>query len=239
LLAAALLSAVIFRADLAFANNADTPRAEAAERFDRALRLVNEGDLSGGLAEFQRAHVLMPSPVLLYNIGLVHAALHRPVASARALEKALAHPEALRPNEIEQARQILQEQTDMLGHVDVAASVKEGIVEVDNVEVDKLPLAGPLDVAGGPHVIGVISPGYAPARREIVVAGREHAEVRLELVAIEGLLAHIAVRCRVPAADVLVDGERVGKTPLEASITVAPGTHRVQSAPRRLHARRT
>ena len=33
LLAAALLSAVIFRADLAFANNADTPRAEAAERF--------------------------------------------------------------------------------------------------------------------------------------------------------------------------------------------------------------
>jgi hypothetical protein len=32
----------------------------------------------------------------------------------------------------------------------------------------------------------------------------------------------------VPAADVYVDGERVGKTPLEATITVTPGDHRLE-----------
>ncbi len=60
------------------------------------------------------------------------------------------------------------------------------------------------------------------------MAGKQSASVTLELVAIEGRLAHIAVACKVPAADVFVDGARVGTTPLLATITVAPGAHDVE-----------
>jgi PEGA domain len=206
----------------------EADRGEAAERFDRALRRVNAGDLSGGLAEFQRAYALQPSSVVLYNVGLVDAALNRPVEAARAIEKALANPETLKPENVQRARDVLREQIDKIGQVTLSTNVKEGVVEIDNVEVAKLPLAGPLDVASGPHVVGVIAAGYAPARREILLAGKDRVETRLELVAIEGLLAHIAVSCRIPTADVFVDGERVGKTPLDATITVAPGTHQVE-----------
>jgi hypothetical protein len=207
---------------------ADPAHEEAAERFDRALRLVNSGDLSGGLAEFQRAYSLVPSPIALYNVGLVYAALDRPVEAARAFQKALASPDALKPDDVARAQRVMQEQGDKIGQVAVSANVKEGVVEVDNVEIARLPLERPLDVASGPHVIGVVSPGYAPSRREVLVAGREVVDARLELAAIEGLLAHIALHGSVPAADVFVDGERVGKTPLESTVTVAPGTHQVE-----------
>jgi hypothetical protein len=213
---------------MAHADPLDSGRAEAAERFDRGLRLVDSGDLSGGLAEFQRAYSLVPSSVALYNVGLVYAALNRPVDSAQALEKVLATPAALKPQDIARAQDVLREQGDKTGQVAVTANVKEGLVEVDSVEVAKLPLDHPLDVASGPHVIGVVAAGYAPSRHDVLVAGRERVEVRLDLTAIEGLLAHIALHSSVPAADVFVDGERVGKTPLESTVTVAPGTHQVE-----------
>jgi hypothetical protein len=209
----------------------DPVRAEAAERFDRALRLVNSGDLQGGLAEFQRAYSLVPSTVALYNVGLVYAALNRPVEAARALTAALARSESLTPENVARAQEVLREQQEKIGQVAVALnmpSLQNAVVEVDNVETAKWPLDRPLDVASGAHVIGVIAPGFAPARREVLVAGRERVDVQFDLVAIEGLLAHIALHGLVPAADVVVDGQRVGKTPLESSVTVTPGAHDVE-----------
>ncbi len=204
------------------------PRGEAAERFDRAIRLVNAGDLSGSLGEFQRAAAIAPSTIVFFDLGLVYAALHRPVDSARALERALAHPNELTPENLEKARQVLREQRELIGLVELTSNVSVGSVEVDNVEVAKLPLVRPLEVASGPRVIGIVSPGHAPARRELVIAGKTKAHLELSLVPIEGLLAHIALGCPVPAADVFVDGERVGKTPLDATVTVTPGAHTVE-----------
>jgi hypothetical protein len=223
-----VLCLALVTSSVAHAAPADATKSEAAERFDRGLRLVNDGDLSGGLGEFNRAYALIPSPTVLYNIGLVYAALHRPVESAKALDAALLERGSLKPESVERATTIAREQHELIGHVDVATNVKEGTVEVDNVVVAKLPLTAALNVASGPHTIGVISAGYAPSRREILVAGRERTEVSLDLVAIEGLLGHIAVHCKLPAADVFVDAERIGKTPLESTITVAPGKHEVE-----------
>lgn len=216
-------------ARLARAQGADPARAEAAERFDRGIRLVDEGDLSGGLAEFQRAYALVPAPVVLYNVGLVYSAMNRPVEAAHALEQALKSAASLKPENVQRAGDVLRAEKDKIGQVNVTANVSEGAVEIDNVEVAKFPLPGPLDVAGGPHVVGVITHGYAPARREVVVAAKQGVEVHLDLVPIEGLLGHIQVVCPVPAADVFVDGQRVGKTPLEASVTVAPASHTVEA----------
>ena len=64
-------------------------RAEARERFDRGLRLFEEGDNGGALAEFKRAHELVPNPLVLFNIGLVYAALGRPVEATDALDRVL------------------------------------------------------------------------------------------------------------------------------------------------------
>ena len=69
-------------------------RAEARERFDRGLRLFDEGDSAGALAEFKRAHELVPNQLVLFNIGLVYAALARPVEATDALDRVLRDPGA-------------------------------------------------------------------------------------------------------------------------------------------------
>jgi hypothetical protein len=228
-----LLSSLVFCTVVAASgpSRADSPdpsRREAADRFDRGIHMVDSGDLSGALAEFQRAYALVPAPVVIYNVGLVYAAMNRPVDAAGALNKALQTRDALKPEVVARATEVLREQTEKIGQVTLKANVKEGSVEVDNLEVAKLPLPGPLDVAAGPHVIGVISRGYAPGRKEVIVPAKASAEVAIDVVPIEGLLGHIEVRSHVPAADVFVDDGRVGKTPLESSITVAPGSHTVE-----------
>lgn len=44
----------------------------------------------------------------------------------------------------------------------------------------------------------------------------------------QGHLAHLALKTHLPGADVFVDDQRVAVTPLAASITLAPGSHRVE-----------
>jgi hypothetical protein len=60
------------------------------------------------------------------------------------------------------------------------------------------------------------------------VAGGTKTEVKLELSAMEGKAAHLKVSSHLPGADVLVDGQTVGKTPLTTSLTVTPGQHKIE-----------
>jgi hypothetical protein len=83
-------------------------------------------------------------------------------------------------------------------------------------------------VASGTRIVGAVAPGYAPARKEVTVAGRARAQVDLQLSPIQGRLAHLTVKSRLPGAEVLVNGQPMGKTPLAASLTLAPGRQRVE-----------
>src|SRR5580765_5464988 len=74
---------------------ADPKKAEAAQRFDRGLQLFDDGDTAGALAEFKRTYELVPNPVVLFNIGLVYAAMGRPVSAVDALEKVMQTPDKL------------------------------------------------------------------------------------------------------------------------------------------------
>ena len=198
-------------------------RAEAHERFDRGLRLFEEGDNGGALAEFKRAHELVPNPLVLFNIGLVYAALGRPVEATDALDRVLRDAGRLPADRLQLAQRTRQEQAARIAHVTVTTSVP-AVIDVDGIDAGTTPLPAPLRVAGGTHVIGALATGHLPSRREITVAGGETQEVDFALIATEARLAHLAIDSAVPGADVLVDGTMVGRTPLPASLAVAPGT---------------
>ena len=83
-------------------------------------------------------------------------------------------------------------------------------------------------MAAGTHIVGVLSSGYLPARREVVLAGGATENITFALEPSEAALAHLVVRSPVPGAEVVVDGQRVGVTPLSSSLTVKPGTRVVE-----------
>jgi hypothetical protein len=216
---------------VAFAQEAapsDAARAEARERFDRGLRLFNAGDNAGALVEFRRAYELVANVVVLFNIGLVYAQMGRAVEATDALDRALASPGTLSPERLSLARQTRDEQAARIAEVGVEANVEGARVEVDGIEATQTPLAAPLRVPGGTHVIGVVAAGFTPQRKEIAIAGGEKKTLKFELVAMQGRLAHVAVKTHVPGAEVFVDDQVVGRTPLASSVTLAPGPHRIE-----------
>ena len=215
--------------DLAFAQ-APPPKdakAEARSRFDGGLALFEEGNNAAALAEFQRAYELIPNPVVLFNIGLVYAAMDRPAEAAQALQKVVKEPAGLSPDVVARANQTLSQQLGRIAEITVECNVP-ATIEVDNVEAAKAPLAGPLKLAGGSHIVGAIAAGYTPQRKQVTVAGGAKSSVEFKLTPMEGRLAHLTLKSKLPAADVMLDGELVGRTPLMSSLTLMPGNHKVE-----------
>jgi PEGA domain len=200
---------------------------EARERFDRGLRLFNDGDNAGALAEFKRAYDLIPNPTVLFNIGLVYGAMGKPVESVDVLDRVIADPGGLSSERLQRAKDTRDEQGKRIAQLVVTTEVPAS-VEVDGVEVTKTPLAQPIRIAGGVHIIGAIASGYAPARKELTLAAGEKTEVHLDLVLMQGRAAHLRVVTHLPRADVFVDGQLAAHTPLIQSLTVVPGPHSIE-----------
>jgi hypothetical protein len=207
------------RADESPTGNA---RAEARERFSRGLHLFENGDNNGALAEFKRANELIPNRLVQFNIGLVYAAMDRPVEAVDTLDKVLQDTSPLKPEQVARARAEKIEQGKRIGFLDFSTNVA-ATIEIDGVESGTTPLAAPLRVAAGRHLVGALASGYLPARLEVIVAGQSHVSSTLELRPSEARLAHVDVHCPLPGADIYVDGTLVGKTPMQASVTTEPG----------------
>jgi hypothetical protein len=205
----------------------DHARDEAHERFDRGLRLFNQGDAPGALAEFQRAYELVPNPTVLFNVGLVAEAMGDPVHAVEALDRVLRAPGNLGARELARAHEVRDEQAARVGRIALRGNVDGAEVEVDGTTVGRTPLAAPLQVGSGQHIVAVVRPGYAPVRRAVVVAGGVTANVEITLDALPGRLAHLTVRTRIPDAEVTVDDQVIGRTPLPASLALAPGQHAI------------
>src|SRR5262245_51288347 len=101
----------------------DGIRAEARERFDRGLALFNDGDNAGALAEFRRAYDLVPHRLVLFNIGMVYAAMGRPVEAADTLERVLGDPGPLSPERLALARRTRDEQARRVGLLAITTNV--------------------------------------------------------------------------------------------------------------------
>lgn len=212
------------RADDAQASDA---RAEARERFSRGVHLFENGDNNGALAEFKRANDLIPNRLVQFNIGLVYAAMNRPVEAVDTLDKVLQDANPLKPAQVARARAEKEEQEKRIGFLDFTTNVP-ATIEIDGIEAGATPLAAPLRVAAGRHVVDAVASGYLPARVEVIVAGQSHVSSTLELRPSEARLAHVEVHCPLPGAEIYVDGALVGQTPLRASVTTEPGERSVE-----------
>jgi len=224
-----VLIALCFASPTHAAPPSSSARSEAAERFDRGLKLFEAEDNAGALAEFRRAHELSPHVVLLYNMGLVYAAMSRPVEAFDVLTQALRAPEGLSPAMKSRAQTVLTEQSARIARVRVVTRPEGARIEVDGIPAGKSPLTEPLRVASGTHVIGAVLEEHAPARKEVTVAGNQEATLELDLLATEGSrLAHLALKSNVPDAAVRVDSQKVATTPLAASLALTAGRHSVE-----------
>jgi hypothetical protein len=210
------------------AQSSEATRTEARERFDRGLRLFNQQDNQGALAEFLRAYELVPHPLVLYNVGLVYATMGRAVDAQEAFDRLLAAPAGLDAEKLARVHAERARQAVRIAEIEVVSSVPDAIVDLDGVEAGRTPLAAPLRVDSGQHIVGVVAAGHEPLRKSVTLAGQTRTRLEFALVPRAAQLAHLALTSRVPGLEVFVNGERVGTTPLPASLALAPGAHRIE-----------
>ncbi len=229
-LSIALLLASTLCSRGSYAQAAPSPEAlqEAAERFDRGLHLFNNGDNAGALAEFRRAYQIAPNVLVLFNVGLVYAQMGSAVEATDALDQVLADPGRMSPERLAIARRTRDEQAARIAEINVSTNVDGSTVELDSIEVGTTPLAKPLRVTSGDRTIGAYAPGYAPKRIRVSIASREKQSHRLELVPMQGHLAHLAIKTHLPGAALFADDQRIGTTPVSVSISLEPGAHHVE-----------
>ncbi|MBK7396117.1 MAG: PEGA domain-containing protein [Myxococcales bacterium] len=216
-------------------------RAEAKSRVKRALGLFDQGDNAGALAELRKAYELTGSPLVLYNIGLVlDAKGDYPEADAALTEVLALTPDPLKPEARKRAVEAQAHAHANVGTIELAAQLEAPAgttddpltgaqIELDGVEVGRWPLAAPMKVSVGEHTVGLVVAGYAPARKKVLVASGTTVKAGLSLVAMATKAAQLTVKCNVPKAEVLVDGEPIGRTPFVASVSVAPGKHVIEA----------
>jgi hypothetical protein len=202
-------------------------QAEARMRFDLGIKLFNDGDSAGALAEFQRAYQLIPNPLVLYNIGLVYAAMGRSVDAVTMLDQVLAAPGSVTGDKLARAKETRDQQALRVVELSVTTNVP-ATLEVDGVGVGQTPLAAPIKVTSGVHVVGAVASGYLPTRKEITVAGGTKESVTLSLSPMQVLMAHATIRTHLPGAEVFVDGQASGKTPLTQSVALPSGKHTIE-----------
>jgi tetratricopeptide (TPR) repeat protein len=202
-------------------------KAEARERFDRGVRLFEKGEHASALAEFKRVNELIPNPLVLYNMGLVYAAMKRPVEAVDALEEFLAKATPAERAQRRHAEEVRNEQGPRIARLLVKTEMP-ATVDVDGVEVGHTPLAQPIRVASGAHIVGAQAPGFLPSRKEVTLAGQVTETLTLTLLPATNRLAQLSVTSSPLGADVVVNGQRMGQTPLPASLSVAPGAVHVE-----------
>lgn len=207
-----------------------TDREAAARHFERGLELLQESAYAPAIVEFERAFELSLDPQVLYNLGMSYVAVGRPVEAVDALRRYVAS-EGPRIGAEENARieEEIARQARRIAWLTLVVTPEGALVQVDGRQVGTALLAEPLRLGVGAHELEVSRPGFLPTTRSVTVAGEERRTLEIALARLAeadvARMAQIPVRCGVPDALVLLDGEVVGQTPLPAPLLVAAGSH--------------
>jgi hypothetical protein len=197
----------------------------ARMHFEQGLRLTRREHWDAALVEFERSLSLHPTQAAALNRALCLQRLRRYGEAIAAFEGYLERyggevDEAQR----DRARRILEEMRALVTPLTVSVSVDGATVVVDEREVGESPLAEPVPLLSGAHVIEVRMDGYRPARRQVVVVAGEERTERFVLLE-PPRMAMVRVESNVEGATLLLDGQEAGVTPWSG--VLPQGVHEV------------
>jgi hypothetical protein len=202
----------------------DDLKAQAAARKqagDQAMEALRYAD---ALAAYTDVYAVTKDPALLYNMGRALQALNR---FPEALEKLTAFEAAASPElkaRVPRLPKLIADIRERVTTLTIRTNIEGARILVRNTVVGRAPLEGPLKLVAGPAEIEIEAEGYFTAKKSLELRGGTEQDVNLELFS-KITTGVLQVRASVPAAEVLVDGRKIGNAPVELNVT--KGSHRV------------
>ncbi len=209
----------------ASADDAAAPSAtEARDHFRKGMRLYQDGDFAGALAEFQASYRVKPAGSTLQNIALCQKRLFRYVEAAESLDELLSrHSAEFDAQELEQVRRTQEELQGLIGAIELKLTPAHAEVTLDGRRLTPAERSGQLKLSVGEHRIRVESPGYTPIDQVVRVASGAPRKLTFSLTAVKGFLD---IEADNPDAAIAVDGQPLAYH--RYSGPVEPGRRRVQ-----------
>ena len=168
---------------VARAESAASARAEAKKHFDRAKELNEDGQTAEAVIELKRCYELSPHHTVLYNLGQAYITLAKPVEAVAALQRYLDEGgKAIKPARRSEVEQEIVRQKARIATIEIRGLPDGAVVTIDGDDVGKAPLAAPVRVGVGKHVVVATAVGYESGEAKIEVAGEDSKVVELKLV---------------------------------------------------------
>jgi hypothetical protein len=201
-------------------------KAEAKERFLRGLELANRDVWDAALVEFEASIELYPTRVALRNAAVSRRNIGR---YAEALETYLELGQKfgadLPADEKKKIDDAIAELRAYVGEISVSCDQPGAVVVIDGRQYGTTPLAGPLTVSSGTHLLRVSKEGYEPSETQVAVAGKQQKGVSVKLRVLQKSGTLSLTEAGGKSLEVVLDGAVVGKTPWRGVLPV--GKHSV------------
>lgn len=164
--------------------SATTPDAiadQARARVRRGLELYDAGEYRLALSEFERAHAIVPSFKILFNIGQVHYQLGQYARAHAALRRYLDEGGSeVPPSRRAEVETDLAELTRRVAAVTVETSPPGAEVSFDEMPIGLAPTRR-IFVDAGALRVRASKVGYAAQTRVVSLAGGDEVALQLEL----------------------------------------------------------
>jgi hypothetical protein len=191
-------------------------KSQAKAAFERAVAAEHQKDWRTAIDEFQAAYDLSPHADVLYNIAVDFERLEELRDAAtyyrRYLDEMADAPDRAK------VEKLIGKLRARPGAVTIVSDPPDAAVTIDGTAYGVTPIEMPL--SGAHHV--VITGPSATHEEDILVEFGEPKKIDVTLAAKTGVLV---VASNVPGAQVTIDGQPVGVTPLQ--LPIAAGPHRV------------
>ncbi len=219
LLALALVGLTASRAD------AQPVSTRARAHFARGVAAADEGRAEAAMVEFSRVWELTRDPFVLFNIAVTHEALGHDGDALDAMERYERESPPLPPARRAAVDAALRRLRARVATLALRLPVDGARVHVGGAIVTAAAARAGVRLPSGVHRVEISAPGFRPYETSIELAGGDRVVLDARL---EPVRAPLAVECDVPGAEVLVDGARVGETPMVSAALVPEGLHRVE-----------
>lgn len=198
--------------------------AEATRHFKSGVKLYQEGNFTGALAEFEEAYREHPTWGALQNVALCQRALFRYAEAAVTLEKLLVtHAADLDDKAKSEVQRTIDELAALTGTVKLVPKPADARLSVDGRALEGSDRGQALRLNVGEHTLVAEAPGYQRWTRVIRVASRSTSTLEIPLVATMGF-----AEVTVDDADAAIAIDGVAKAFKTWRGALDPGRHYVQ-----------
>lgn len=159
------------------------PKAAAKARFERAVRLFEDGNYEAALVEFRTSIGDYPTRTAAVNITICFRKLGRYDEEKDALDELERSFPTTKRSEIESLARARAEVADLLGTVAFSNLPAGTSITIDGRERGETPLAAPIAVSAGIRTLRATKRGFRPFERRIDVPARKDVVVSASLEA--------------------------------------------------------